>query len=79
MFELPSDLEPIEICKFLCQDYVHDCNFSFSLNQIRAKVWKARTTSTLFDVRQYCQDMENLLYKIWKRYEEGKKPDHITE
>lgn len=51
----------------------------FSLNQIRAKVWKARTTSTLFDVKQYCRDMENLLYKIWKRYDEGKKADHITE
>ncbi|KAI6172414.1 Protein O-GlcNAc transferase [Aphelenchoides besseyi] len=44
----------------------------------RAKVWKARTTSTLFDVRQYCSDFEDLYYKIWKRYEQGQQPDHIT-
>jgi hypothetical protein len=43
----------------------------FSLNQTRAKVWKARTTSTLFDIKQYCTDFENLLYRIWKRYEDG--------
>ncbi|CAK5116305.1 unnamed protein product [Meloidogyne enterolobii] len=47
------------------------------LNQTRAKVWKARTTSTLFDVKQYCTDFENLLYRIWKRYEDGLPPDHI--
>ncbi|KAL3115763.1 hypothetical protein niasHT_007768 [Heterodera trifolii] len=47
------------------------------LNQTRAKVWKARTTSTLFDVKQYCTDMENLLHRIWKRYENGLPPDHI--
>uniref|UniRef100_A0A914DGF5 protein O-GlcNAc transferase n=1 Tax=Acrobeloides nanus TaxID=290746 RepID=A0A914DGF5_9BILA len=49
------------------------------LSQIRAKVWKSRTTSTLFNVRQYCTDMENLIHKIWKRCEEGKEPDHILE
>jgi protein O-GlcNAc transferase len=48
------------------------------LNQIRAKVWRARTTSTLFDVKQYCTDIEDLFYKIWRRHEDGKAPDHIT-
>ncbi|VDM41270.1 unnamed protein product [Toxocara canis] len=47
------------------------------LSQIRAKVWKARTTSTLFDVRQYCADMEQLLHRMWRRYAEGLPPDHI--
>uniref|UniRef100_A0A183D7Z9 Glyco_transf_41 domain-containing protein n=1 Tax=Gongylonema pulchrum TaxID=637853 RepID=A0A183D7Z9_9BILA len=47
------------------------------LSQIRAKVWKARTTSTLFNVRQYCADMERLLHKMWKRYADGLPPDHI--
>ncbi|EJW76663.1 hypothetical protein WUBG_12430 [Wuchereria bancrofti] len=47
------------------------------LSQIRAKVWKARTTSTLFNVRQYCSDMERLLHKMWKRYADGLSPDHI--
>lgn len=47
------------------------------LSQIRAKVWKARTTSTLFNVRQYCADMEALLHRMWKRYAEGLPPDHL--
>jgi protein O-GlcNAc transferase len=68
------------------------------LSQTRARVWMARTTSTLFNVksaliylsllfgtlifqisRQYCSDLENLLHKIWKRYEAGLSFDHILE
>lgn len=48
------------------------------LRQIRAKVWKARTTSTLFDVKQYCTDMENLLHAIWQKHERGEAPDHVS-
>ncbi|KFD57447.1 hypothetical protein M514_01550 [Trichuris suis] len=48
------------------------------LRRIRAKVWKARTTTTLFDVKQYCIDMENLYFKMWHRYESGLPPDHIS-
>jgi len=47
------------------------------LRQIRAKVWKARTTSTLFDVRQFCHDLEDLMMKMWQRYENGLPADHI--
>ncbi|CAJ0942501.1 unnamed protein product, partial [Mesorhabditis belari] len=46
---------------------------------MRTKVWKARTTSTLFDVKQYCTDIETLFYTMWKRYEKGRPVDHITE
>ncbi|KAK6013215.1 tetratricopeptide repeat protein [Ostertagia ostertagi] len=49
------------------------------LSAIRAKVWKARTTSTLFNVKQYCTDMETLLHIMWRRYEEGRPVDHITQ
>ncbi|ULU01181.1 hypothetical protein L3Y34_001504 [Caenorhabditis briggsae] len=48
------------------------------LASMRAKVWMARTTSTLFDVKQYCHDMEDLLELMWKRYENGLPVDHIT-
>ncbi|CAI5445411.1 unnamed protein product [Caenorhabditis angaria] len=48
------------------------------LSSLRAKVWKARMTSTLFDVKQYCKDMEDLLHQMWKRHEEGLCVDHIT-
>ncbi|CAD6188370.1 unnamed protein product [Caenorhabditis auriculariae] len=44
---------------------------------VRAKVWKARTTSTLFDVKQYCMDLENLVHMMWSRYEQGLPVDHI--
>lgn len=53
--------------------------YAFSLRQMRAKVWKARTTTTLFDIKQYCTDMEDLFYKMWSRFEKGEAPDHITE
>ncbi|GMS89216.1 hypothetical protein PENTCL1PPCAC_11391, partial [Pristionchus entomophagus] len=49
------------------------------LASIRAKVWMARTTSTLFDVKQYCTDIEHLFYKMWRRYEQGLEVDHITD
>nr|AAB63465.1 O-linked GlcNAc transferase [Caenorhabditis elegans] len=48
------------------------------LANMRAKVWMARTSSTLFDVKQYCHDMEDLLGQMWKRYESGMPIDHIT-
>jgi protein O-GlcNAc transferase len=51
-------------------------DFDF-LSMMRTKVWKARMTSTLFDVRQYCKDMENVFRKMWERYEKGLGPDHI--
>jgi protein O-GlcNAc transferase len=49
------------------------------LKRTRAKVWRARSTSTLFNVRTYCHDLEDLYGKMWHRYEEGAEPDHITE
>uniref|UniRef100_A0A915K9Y8 O-GlcNAc transferase C-terminal domain-containing protein n=1 Tax=Romanomermis culicivorax TaxID=13658 RepID=A0A915K9Y8_ROMCU len=30
-------------------------------------LWKARTTSTLFNVKQYCSDLEDLYAKMWRR------------
>jgi protein O-GlcNAc transferase len=59
-----------ELCG-LRTDFKLNLFLYFSLNQTRAKVWKARTTSTLFDVLQYCSDFENLLHRIWRRYEDG--------
>jgi hypothetical protein len=48
------------------------------LRGIRARVWKARSTSTLFDVRQYCADIESLYESMWRRYVENAPLDHIT-
>ncbi|CAD5222732.1 unnamed protein product [Bursaphelenchus xylophilus] len=65
------------------EDYINMAvrlgNDKAHLADVRTKVWKARTTSTLFNVRQYCSDMEDLFHKIWRRYDQGLEPDHITE
>ncbi|KAM3968502.1 UDP-N-acetylglucosamine--peptide N-acetylglucosaminyltransferase 110 kDa subunit [Aphomia sociella] len=44
---------------------------------IRAKVTKARLESTLFDCKHYVSGLENLFEKMWHRYKNGEKPDHI--
>uniref|UniRef100_A0A1W7RB52 protein O-GlcNAc transferase n=2 Tax=Hadrurus TaxID=88315 RepID=A0A1W7RB52_9SCOR len=49
------------------------------LKAIRAKVWQARTENSLFNVKIYASNLENLFYKMWKKYEKSEKPDHITE
>ncbi|CAJ0580940.1 unnamed protein product, partial [Mesorhabditis spiculigera] len=54
------------------------CNRKY-LAMLRTKVWKARTTSTLFDVRQYCMDLESLYKVMWQRTERGGPIDHITD
>lgn len=49
------------------------------LAAMRAKVWHQRTASPLFNVRHYVSDLEKLLMKMWRRYERGESPDHITQ
>lgn len=49
------------------------------LKSMRAKVWHRRTASPLFSIKQYASDLEDLLMKMWKKYEGGQSADHITE
>lgn len=49
------------------------------LKAMRAKVWQARTTSHLFDVKFYVNNLENLFMRMWKKYENYEDPDHIIE
>lgn len=44
---------------------------------VRAKVFKTRLDSTLFDCEHYTRGLEMLYNKMWKRYENGEPPDHI--
>ena len=46
---------------------------------MRAKVWKARTESPLFDCRTYANNLELLFKRMWEKQGAGQKPDHITE
>lgn len=49
------------------------------LKTIRAKVWQARTSSHLFDVKYYVNNLENLFIRMWKKYDMGEEADHITK
>lgn len=48
------------------------------LQAMRAKVWKARELSPLFNCRSYAADLEALYARMWQQYE-ANSIDHITE
>uniref|UniRef100_V9IAZ6 protein O-GlcNAc transferase n=1 Tax=Apis cerana TaxID=7461 RepID=V9IAZ6_APICE len=48
------------------------------LKATRAKVWKARSESPLFNCKLYAMGMEMLYKKMWERYARGEKPDHVS-
>ncbi|XP_015522340.1 UDP-N-acetylglucosamine--peptide N-acetylglucosaminyltransferase 110 kDa subunit isoform X2 [Neodiprion pinetum] len=48
------------------------------LKGIRAKVWKARSESPLFNCKMYAHGMEMLYHRMWERYALGEKPDHVA-
>jgi len=49
------------------------------LRGMRAKVWKGRMDSPLFNCQTYAHDIEKLFKLMWQRFARGEKPDHITE
>jgi protein O-GlcNAc transferase len=49
------------------------------LTGMRAKVWKGRTSSPLFNCKQYASDLERLFEVMWDRHARGEKLDHISE
>lgn len=48
------------------------------LKGMRAKVWKARVESPLFDCKQYANGLEMLYTRMWSRHSQNKAPDHIA-
>lgn len=48
------------------------------LKAIRAKVWKARSESPLFNCKFYAKGMEMLYTKMWERYGRGEPADHVS-
>ncbi|XP_037728327.1 UDP-N-acetylglucosamine--peptide N-acetylglucosaminyltransferase 110 kDa subunit isoform X4 [Drosophila subpulchrella] len=48
------------------------------LKTMRAKVWKARVESPLFDCSQYAKGLEKLFLRMWEKFENGELPDHIS-
>merc|ERR1712045_1110612 len=49
------------------------------LTGMRAKVWKGRTESPLFNCKTYATDLERLFEVMWQKFAKGEKPDHISE
>ncbi|KAL7632829.1 UNVERIFIED_CONTAM: hypothetical protein RMT77_016826 [Armadillidium vulgare] len=49
------------------------------LKAMRAKVWKARLESPLFNCKTYATNLELLFRRMWEKYAQGEKPSHITE
>ncbi|XP_052282446.1 UDP-N-acetylglucosamine--peptide N-acetylglucosaminyltransferase 110 kDa subunit-like isoform X3 [Dreissena polymorpha] len=48
------------------------------LSAMRAKVWKARLTSPLFNCKTYTQNLERVFWKMWKQRVAGNSPQHIS-
>lgn len=44
---------------------------------IRARVWKQRICSPLFNTKQYTIDLERLYLKMWEHLSSGIKPEHL--
>lgn len=51
--------------------------YFFSLRTTRAKVWKNRLDSPLFNCSMYANDLERLYGAMWEKYQHGENPDHI--
>jgi len=50
-----------------------------SLQGMRAKVWRLRMNSELFDVAKYTANLERVYHQMWERHEKGEPVDHLTE
>lgn len=48
------------------------------LKGMRAKVWKARVDSPLFDCVQYAKGLEMLFMRMWQKFLRNEPPDHIS-
>lgn len=49
------------------------------LKKIRAKVWKQRISSPLFNTKLYTMDLERMYLLMWDHYSAGNKPDHLLK
>lgn len=46
---------------------------------VRARVWKQRICSPLFNTKQYTMDLERLYLQMWEHHSNGNKPDHLVQ
>uniref|UniRef100_A0A8C3AAD5 UDP-N-acetylglucosamine--peptide N-acetylglucosaminyltransferase 110 kDa subunit n=1 Tax=Cyclopterus lumpus TaxID=8103 RepID=A0A8C3AAD5_CYCLU len=48
------------------------------LKMVRARVWKQRICSPLFNTKQYTIDLERLYLQMWEHHSNGKKPEALV-
>ena len=70
-FSQLSHANDVHMCKNVC------CCCCFSLRQMRAKVWKLRLVSQLFNTKKYAADLESLYHTIWRNREKGLPINHV--
>lgn len=46
---------------------------------VRARVWKQRICSPLFNTKQYTIDLERLYLQMWEHHSNGSKPEHLVK
>jgi len=80
-----SQLHTLGLKELVAKDREHYENIAVRLGTdkdylrgVRAKVWRGRLESPLFDVKRYAADMEDLFYKMFDKFKRGEKPSHIT-
>lgn len=80
-----SQLHTLGMKELVAKDREHYENIAVRLGTdkeylrgVRAKVWKGRMETPLFDVKTYARDMEDLFYKMFDKFKRGDKPSHIT-
>ncbi|KAG1660799.1 UDP-N-acetylglucosamine--peptide N-acetylglucosaminyltransferase subunit [Nymphon striatum] len=49
------------------------------LKATRAKVWRLRTVSPLFNVNTYATNLERVLKCMWDKHKRGERVDHLTD
>lgn len=50
-----------------------------SLKMVRARIWKQRICSPLFNTKQYTMDLERLYLQMWEHHSNGRKPEHLVQ
>eukprot|EP00064_Thunnus_orientalis_P000964 superscaffoldBa00000058_g965 len=49
------------------------------LKMVRARVWKQRICSPLFNTKQYTIELERLYLQMWEHHSNGNKPEHLVK
>ncbi|XP_045202989.2 UDP-N-acetylglucosamine--peptide N-acetylglucosaminyltransferase 110 kDa subunit-like isoform X1 [Mercenaria mercenaria] len=81
-----SQLKALGCPELIARDREHYVNIAARLGTdveylqaMRAKVWKARLTSPLFNCQMYAHNMEKVFWQMWNTCSQGEPPKHVTQ